>query len=255
MTATGLYVYGLIPASAAALSIAAKPVMNPAAAVEILTVGDISALQSPIDADEILPVRRNLMAHTKVLEEAMACTTLLPMQFGVMVPDQAHLARLIEVNRESVLRILATLTGKIEVGLKVRWNEATIFSEIATETPTLRDQGRKLNQKNEQESYYDRIALGQKVEAILQVKKQSDFDLFSECLAEFDCQIKHLASMDDYSVLNSAILIDKAREETLFDQINDINRDCDNRFDIKFISPVPAYNFVSERLNLGAQAA
>jgi hypothetical protein len=88
MSEPALYVYGVLPApfDAASLNGAAGVGGN---AVRLLTQGDLAALVSDVGATPVTRTRRNLLAHTAVLEQAMPNATVLPLRFGTVAPGAA----------------------------------------------------------------------------------------------------------------------------------------------------------------------
>src|SRR2546423_9815820 len=82
----GTYVYGVVQASA-------KPADSSTGIeeqrVELVTSGELAAIVSAAPPGEVRGSRRNLMAHTHVLQDAVAEGCVLPMRFGVVMPSHA----------------------------------------------------------------------------------------------------------------------------------------------------------------------
>src|SRR4051812_30854886 len=79
------YVYGVL---------AATPGWRPSSegvdgqGVELVERGKLAALVSNTPTVPVRANRRNLTAHSRVLQEAIAKRCVLPMRFGVVMPDR-----------------------------------------------------------------------------------------------------------------------------------------------------------------------
>src|SRR4051812_4963663 len=85
MSSDGLCVYGVMRAEAESPpppdGIEGRPVRS-------VTAGPLAALVSDAPAGPVKASRRNLMAHAAVLQHAVAHACVLPMRFGVVMPDE-----------------------------------------------------------------------------------------------------------------------------------------------------------------------
>ena len=85
MTSGGTYVYGVWRAEAS------MPPSPPAGIedrpVFAIECGPLAALASEAPAGPVRASRRNLLAHSGVLQAAVGRACVLPMRFGVVLPD------------------------------------------------------------------------------------------------------------------------------------------------------------------------
>jgi len=241
------YVYGLIRSQDT------QPVTAPAVAtggaVEIVPIGPIAAIASFIDQAEILPVRRNAIAHTRVLENVMEERPLLPMRFGIIVDNVAVLEQIVSPRCVDLLRVLDELDGKIEVGIKAAWNSMALWREVGHERPDLARTSQSLRGADPNRTYYDRIDLGRKVEAALAEKRADERHNLLKLLEPFASRLKELTPPDDMTFAHYAMLVERAHERTLYDILAELESRERDRLDIKFVAPVPAYNFVTISLD------
>lgn len=249
-----LYVYGLTRGTIVD-AFAAKPVSAPTEAVSARWFGDVTAIVSPIEADEVLPVRRNMMAHTKVLEEAIENHTVLPMQFGLIAEDEAALASLIEGARAPIHQSLDDLDGHVEAGVKLVWNEQAMFDEVAADHPALQATSSQLTRKGEAETYYERIELGRKVDAAINDKRAQEADIFHALIEPLAARMAMRDRDTDTTVTNIAALV---RREGLADfeaALERFSNENEGRLTVKLVAPAPAYNFTSLKLDLGGSGS
>lgn len=158
-TEAGLCVYGIVRAGEAAPISVTGIDGRPVTAIES---GPLAAHVSDKPPGPLQPSRRNLMAHTRVLQEAAAATTVLPMRFGVVMPDEASVRHelLGERERERLAQLRA-LDGLVELDLKIVCPEEVLMRRILAEQPDLarEDIARASAQKRRQltELVLDRI--------------------------------------------------------------------------------------------------
>jgi hypothetical protein len=189
--------------------------------------------------------RRNMMAHTRVLEEVMQEFTVLPIRFSTVAPS-------VEDVREQLLKrrfgeingLLAEMEGRIEMGLKAFWYEGIIFEEIVREDPTIRKLRDKLIGRPSEETYYERIRLGEMIETSMWKKRDGDAEKILEQLRPLAYETRANKVISDRMVLNGAFLIDRNQEATFDAAIQQLDDKMGSRLMFKYVGPVPPYNFV-----------
>jgi hypothetical protein len=141
-----LYIYGVLDAcSAIGIDALGRGVAG--GLVEILGHGSLRALVSTVDPGEVAQTRRNMLAHTAVLERTMAQATVLPVRFGTVAPDVDALSRCMARNEATFRTAMQTIEGRIELGVKASWRDGIVFAEILendTDLCRLRDRLRDL---------------------------------------------------------------------------------------------------------------
>lgn len=241
------YVYGIIRAADAA-SIGGAAVMT-GGPLGLHEIGPLAAVTSPIDVDEILPVRRNAVAHTRVLEGVMADRPILPMRFGIIVASLDALEAIVRPRAQDLLAVLDELEGKIEVGIKAAWNQTALWNEISHERPDLARASQAFKGVDPNRTYYERIELGRKVESALAEKRADERYNLLQLIEPFAHRLKELSPPDDMTFAHYAMLVDQSRERELYEALVTLESRERNRLDIKFVAPVPAYNFVTISLD------
>ena len=253
MSSRSTYVYGLIRAEDQH-PITASAVGDPNQPVTIVGDGRIAALVSAIDQPEIMPTRRQMLAHTKVLEVAMADRPVLPMCFGIIVPSPTTLLQVIGPRSQELRALLAQIDGRIEVALKASWNEQMMWREVASEHPRLAVSGRALISRGEQQTYYDRIELGRAIGAALEEKRAASRQRLREIVAPFAVQVKELAPIDDAMFAHFALLVEKTVEPALYQTIVALEKSQNSGLTYRYVAPIPPYNFVTLALDFDQRA-
>ena len=197
--------------------------------------------------------RRNMMAHTLVLEEVMEQHDLLPVRFGMIAPD-AHTveARLLAPRCAEFTELLELMRGRIEVGVKAFWHEGGAFEEVMRESETLRRTRDALNGRSPEETYYKRIQLGEKVEKALTQKRARDEETILGRIRPFVYKTRTNKIVTDRMVVNAAFLVDRRHMPEVDEAVRKLDQEFCDRLMFKYVGPVPPYNFVNIVVNWGA---
>jgi hypothetical protein len=190
--------------------------------------------------------RRNMMAHTRVLEEVMQEHTLLPVRFGIIAPDEASIARqLVGAKAEALRGQLGRVEGKVELGLKAFWYEEVIFAEIVEGSPEIRRLRDSLAGRSPEETYYERIRLGELIEGEMARRREADAARILDALRPLADEIQVSPPITDRMVVNAAFLVGKEREAAFDAAVRELDAELGKRMLFKVVGPVPPYNFVS----------
>jgi hypothetical protein len=214
--------------------------------VHTLAVGRLAAVVSDTLLTEYENNRRNMMAHTKVLEEVMARHTLLPVRFGTVATGADLIsARILRERREELAELLEMMRGRLELGLKVSWREDVIFAEVLDENPAIRKLRDSLVGRSPEKSHFERIRLGELIGQALERKRREDEERILERTRPFVHKTRLNKPIGDRMVLNAAFLVEAAQEAALDRTIDELDRAWGGRLSFKYVGPVPPYNFVT----------
>ena len=214
-------------------------------AVYTVHQGDLAAVvsHSPVDAYEAR--RRNMMAHTAVLEEVMNSFTILPLRFSTVAPNVDLIKdKLLGERRNELLALWKEMDGRVELGLKAFWHEDTLFQGIVDENPAIRALRDSLAGRSAEETHAERMKLGELVEVAMKQRRQRDSELI---LTRLRPLARDVAINDNYGermVLNAAFLVDKDAEPRLDEAVQQLDADLGQRLMFKYVGSVPPYNFV-----------
>ncbi len=190
--------------------------------------------------------RRNMMAHAKVLEEVMRQTTLLPIRFGTLAPNENVVRdKLLTRRHDELCGLLADINGQIEMGLKAIWAEQAIFEQIMADYDDIRHLRDDLMGRPPAETHYERIRLGQMIEAAMIEKREQDAAIILEQLQPLVNRYRLNQPGSDRMVLNAAFLLDQKDERTFATAIRHLKERLGERMMFKYVGPVPPYNFVN----------
>jgi hypothetical protein len=254
MTEGPLYVYGLIASEPGAGCIVLGEGLG-AAPVRLFDGGALTALVTPIAPGQVAQTRRNMVAHTAVLERAMIDGTVLPVRFGTVAPDAAALERCIAGNAASLRRALHSIDGRVELGLKASWREGLIYDEIVAADDELRRLRDRLRSRPAGETYYERVELGRRVEAALVLRRTAETSAIIAELSVLADKEVELRALGEGMILNRAFLVRREREREFDARMEAIVERRGARISLRYVGPVPPYNFVRLRADWLAAAS
>jgi len=244
-TPTGKYMYCIIR-SPEPRQFATRGIGERGDIVHTVPFMNLAAVVSDSPTVEYESSRRNMMAHTLVLEEVMRDFTLLPVRFGTVAPSA-------EAIQEKVLKrrfgefngLLTEMEGRVELGLKAFWYEGVIFHEIVEDDPPIRRLRDSLMGRTPEETYYERIRLGEVVEAAIWKKRDEDAEKILSPLRPLGYQSQVNKVVTDRMVLNAAFLVERSRQGEFDAAVKRLDEEMGKRLIFKYVGPVPPYNFVS----------
>lgn len=245
-----LYIYGLMRGRPAALSDEVADLKTPdgASAPSLYHAGPVTLLASPHDASEVLQRRRNMLAHTRILEAAMAHTTILPMRFGIVADSLAAFTQTIEGKEEALAEQFQALEGCVELGLRISWPREAAMAAMAEAEPGLKEQHAKLAARGP-EAHYARIDFGRQIAEMLDRRRKSEERALISALRPLVKSHILRAAEADVEVLRAEFLV-AADAQTAFLEATETAVAAstfggDTPAEIRCVGPAPAYNFVS----------
>ena len=218
--------------------------------VHTVNQADLGAVVSNSPIVEYESSRRNMMAHTVVLEEVMRDFAILPVRFGTVAPDsQAIQDKLLKRRHDELKGLLEEVDGRVELGLKAFWYEEIVYREIVEENPPIRELRDSISDRSPDQSYYKRIRLGEMVKTAMGRKRDSDAAGILAALHPLAYKGKVNSTLSDRMVLNAAFLVDSSREPEFDQAIHRLDADMGQREMFKYVGPVAPYNFVNVVVN------
>ncbi|MFC9735576.1 GvpL/GvpF family gas vesicle protein [Streptomyces roseolus] len=154
------YVYAIVSAGHPVRLDGLQGIGEPPAALRTVSAGDITAVVS--EAPEGLRAkRRDVLAHEAVVESLMADGATLPMRFGLIGPDDARVAEVLEQDADTYRARLGELDGHLEFHLRASRDEQDLLREIVADSEEVRE----LNERTRSgtAAHEDRVALGELV--------------------------------------------------------------------------------------------
>lgn len=215
---------------------------------EIYTINyqKLAAVVSDSGLFEIDPTRKNVLAHTIVQDELLKKYTLLPMGFGMVATSKDGVLRLLEKNYEALAKELKRLAGKIEVELKIFWDEKALTSENQELLSKLKT---RINSASSAvEAQHLAIEAGMSVERIVREWKDTYVEQIYATLKVLAIDARLSNPLGVKNILNASFLIERNREHEFIKQVRGLDDKYKGKMNFKCVGPLSPYNFVDLRL-------
>jgi hypothetical protein len=217
--------------------------------VRLLTYDDLAAVVSDAARDNYAVTRENLLAHQRVIMQAMTRSDVLPVSFGTVAEsDQQVQEQLLRGAADELHRALEEVQGCIELELKVLWNEEQLFAEIMAEDDDIRALRDSLAGQPPEATQYERVQLGQLVAAAIQRKSEAGAAWLLDALEPLVVETRVNDNLGDMMLLNAAFLVDKSQEQAFDAQVQALSEAQAGRQIFQYVGPLPPYNFVDIEL-------
>ncbi|MFD4029454.1 GvpL/GvpF family gas vesicle protein [Streptomyces sp. NPDC058637] len=237
MTASGIYVYGIVGGSHR-LPPGAVGVGEPPAPVRLLPVEDLAVVVSAAYPG-LRARRRDLMAHQGLLMALAETGPVLPMRFGMVAPDEATLLAGVATHGSEHAAVLERLDSRIEMNIKITPVQDNLAALIREDPVVrgIREEARR------HPGYEANVRLGEAVAAGLRRRAAV---AAARLPAEFAGIADDTCSGPEVEgcVLNASFLVPR-REEGRFRGVAErfaaVHTD---RLDLRVNGPLPCYSFV-----------
>jgi hypothetical protein len=237
----GKYIYGIVGEAMP------KPEGSGVAGARLgLIAGDgVAALVSDVADDELTAGREEVLVHARVLEEAMAHGTVLPMRFGVVMDGPTEVRReLLERHATELRQHLDRLEGKVEVNIRSIYEQDVLMSEIVREDQDVARLRASLREQPDDATYYGRIRLGELVAAAVQRKRELDARSLLGELSEYVLDYTLAESAHERVVFTASFLVDRTRLGEFDDAVDRVADAQAGRMRFKYTGPLPPHSFV-----------
>jgi Gas vesicle synthesis protein GvpL/GvpF len=215
------------------------------AQVQLIRETEIAAIVSDIDSRHLELGREAMTAHARVLEDAVAAGTVLPMRFGVVMADEDAVRRqLLDGHGRELRAQLEELSGKVELRLRATYEEDRLMREAVARDPEILRLRDSLRGMPEDATYYARIQLGELVAAAVQRNRQADADEILGELSPLAVAVEAGEPGHERVALNASFLVERDRIAEFDKRVDEIGRAQAGRMRFKYTGPLPPHSFV-----------
>ncbi|MFD6415041.1 GvpL/GvpF family gas vesicle protein [Streptomyces sp. NPDC060194] len=185
--------------------------------------------------------RRDLAAHDAVLQRLMADGAVLPLRFGLMGPDDAAVAAVLDAELDTYRAKLRDLDGRLEYNLKVARDEADALREIVEENP----EARRLNEdaRRDPGAHDVKVRLGELISQEMQRRGGATGAQIVDALLPF--AVDHApADAAEPHFLNVSFLVERDAAAKFSQAVHEDAERRGDAFTYHLHGPLPAYSFV-----------
>jgi hypothetical protein len=252
------YLYGLMPADCVGSLRPPATCGLQDAPVTLRRVGDVAVICSEHDGREIRRTRRQMRAHTQVLEHLVDSAPVLPMRFGLVAASLDEVEPLLVAANDRIAAEFARIDGQVEIGLRIAWPREAALAGLLEAEPALA-RARDALVGRGPDAHFERIELGRRVaEALERRRTSAQHGLLGRIAPQ--CT-EHLlrAPESDVEALRLECLVPADRQGALAETAEAAAADVDfagaSEPEIRLIGPLPPFNFVELSLWPAGEAA
>ncbi len=247
--AQGYYLYGVVEASDqkswGALGLERQE-------VGAIPFREIAAVANPWASEVVPATPENCLAHERVLSDVIKAETVLPFEFGTIAPDVEAVNKLLQRNYSRFRRALVKLSGTVEVNVTAYWHDMkAIFEEVVKAHPVIATYKREIMGRPYEQTYQDRLRIGQIVAEALETKRRSEGE-------KLYCTLKRSAvgarqtytgkPSGDGVIFTGAFLVRRDAHSDFERSLLELGSRYDGRVDFKYTDALPPYNFVDLKI-------
>jgi hypothetical protein len=206
--------------------------------------GDLAALVSETETFQFEIDRDQLMAHHHVLEEAMKLGDILPVSYGTVATSEDDIVETLLAGASDQLKAnLEHISGRVELSVRVMWNQETLFQEIVEDYEDIRRLRDTIAGVPEEQSYSERIQLGELTNHAIISKSEAERDSILQRLGSTAVDVHLSPNTSEMLLLNASFLVDKDREAEFDEAVQEIGRATQDRMTIRYLGPLPPASF------------
>ena len=218
--------------------------------VSTIVEGPVAAVVSGTAAKRVRPERANLAAHNSVVKLLMQTSTVLPVAFGTIAESYQAVQKLLTKNRELLAEELQTVRGKVEMGLRVRFDVPNIYEYIVNTHAQLRESRDEAFGGSRVPDRGAKIVQGGQYDFYLEKALDAHYETVLPCLEPLCLDIKRNPPRNNLEVMNLACLIERKNISSFENAVLQAAKLFDNNFSIDFTGPWAPHNFVHIDLNV-----
>lgn len=204
----------------------------------------LRVLVSDVDADSRV-LREDLMAHAHTLEAVAALGTVLPMQFGVEMPDDDTVRHeLIESRGDEIRPLLERFDGLLQLTVSVGLIEQEALREVLRKDPDLVALRDHVQRASPQERHAAEVRLGEAISAALDVMRAEIGDGVVDRLAPTARAVSLGEVRGALQAAEIFLLVERDRQSEVDAAVTTLREDLAPLASLRYVGPQPPYAFL-----------
>jgi hypothetical protein len=207
--------------------------------------GEVAAVVADVAVDRGPGRRKDLLAHSAVVDALAAEVVIVPVQFGAILADDDSVAEdFLRPNHDRFLAYLEALDGRTQLTLQATYHESAALAEVVAADPQIADLRRRTRELPEDAGYADRVRLGELVSRAMEHKREEDAAvLLDSVLPRVVDHVERPGSGVDH-LLDVALLVDDDRVAELEEHLESLAEAVHERIRLRLMGPMAPYDFV-----------
>src|SRR4051795_3064756 len=221
-------------------------------AVTRVEQGDLGALVGTIDEGPVKPRRRNVMAHSRVLQGVVApAADVLPRRLGAVMPNADAVRDELLALHDEVLRAqLHEHAGRVELTVTVTSpQEDQLRTILGSDLPLRRAAGNL-----ERATPSERIAFGEQIAQAIDIERERVARRVIAAVSDFTVDAAVEDPRHDDMLANVAFLVERKWVAAFDGALEELGEELGPDRRIRAVGPMPPYHFVELALDQEAGA-
>lgn len=204
----------------------------------------LRVLVSDVDADSRV-LREDLMAHAHTLEAVATLGTVLPMQFGVEMPDDDTVRHeLIESRGDEIRPLLERFDGLLQLTVSVDLIEEEALREVLRRDPDLVALRDHVQRASPQERHSAEVRLGEAIAAALDALRAGIGDGVVDQLAPTARAVSLGELRGALQAAEIFLLVERDRQGEVDATVTTLREDLAPLASLRYVGPQPPYAFL-----------
>lgn len=239
------YVYGVVAGSAdARFEAAGIDGVTP----HLVTAGEVAAVVGEVSDGLVRASRRNLRAHSDVLAEAVAGTTVLPLRFGSVFPSEdAVREELLLARRDELLGLLHAFADRVELTLRAVYDEETVLREVVARNATIASLREEVQALPEEAAYFARIRLGELAARAVEAWRERHQTTVLERLRPLAEDLRVAGELPERVALKASFLVRRDRVPEFDAEVAAVSSELEPTLRFTYVGPLALHSFVDLR--------
>jgi hypothetical protein len=196
----------------------------------------LAALVSDVPPGTVRAKRRDLLAHSDVLQAAFGGGAVLPFRFGTVFDDDDTVVdELLAPRYDELVRLLKSFDGLSELTVKADFSEDAVLAEIVRDDPQvarLRAQGGR------------DVELGEAVARALAARRERAAAHVLDTLEPLAREVSVDELRGEYELLRASFLVERAQLEPFDARMDELAREHAGTILFRYVGPLPPHSFV-----------
>jgi hypothetical protein len=211
-------------------------------------VGRLAAIVSDTALDVVRPERRHLAAHQAVLTRLVAGADLLPMAFGMISDNEVAVRALLAEHAAILSRQLARIAGRVEMTVRLRWQDDDTFRVFVERFPELRRRRDACFGGQREPGQMELLELGRTFEQLLLREREDKTSLALAMLGPVAAEVKNVEPSNERLMFDLNCLVGRDHESRFEVAVEELAGKLGDEFVLEVRGPWPPYNFVNVSL-------
>jgi hypothetical protein len=196
--------------------------------------------------------REALLAHSEVLHRAMEHGPVLPLRFGVVMPDVRSIRdELLAPSAGDFAERLDVLEGTGEFQLKATFDSEGVLESVLAADRSLADSAALVKALPGPAGHFDRIQLGERIAERVEERADAVATAIVRALEPFAIAVAPGPRQHEWMAANTAFLVPDDRRGDFDAAVDNLAADYEGEVGFRLIGPLPPHSFADHAWEKG----